>query len=422
MKNLWLLIFFCISVVSFASDRVDLTIWYNVGSKSEQALFEDQVRRFNSQHQNINLNTLVLPQSAFSDFVVKEAKQGRLPDLLYFQSGSLSRYVWSDLLMPINQLLSEEFLNNVTQTIRQQGTYPIDGREYALSPTSDALTLFANRQLLADAGVTVPRSIEEAWSLDEFHNALDLLAKKHGKWPLDMQLYYADDDWYVTAFSPFIQSTGGEIISNTKWDAHIALESLFMDDFKKVLSPLVQNNWIVPSHKSTRRFEKRRASLSLATTSQWPSFKSALGDDVVAIPFPVLGPYHVTSNDNWSYGITSQTKNPQQAAEFMKFIMSDEEVLMSSNGNYSVPATLSALSKSPIFGERGPLSIPASQLAASARPKPLHPAYPVIRAALADAMDDILTGTDFNVALSSAADVIDLDIEKNNGYPPFDDM
>ncbi|MFQ3229866.1 ABC transporter substrate-binding protein [Reinekea sp.] len=422
MKNYLLIVLLLFSNVCFAADAVELNIWYNVNSEAEQALFEAQVQRFNEKTSSIQINTLVLPQSAFAEFVVKEADAGRLPDILYFQSGSLSRYVWSGLLMPINQLLGEELLTNVTATIRQQGTYPIDGRMYALSPTSDALALYANKSLLFEAGITVPMQLDQAWNTEQFHEVLAVLAKKYGKWPLDMQLHYADDDWYVTAFSPFIQATGGDIISKSKWDAHIALQSLFMEDFEDILAPMIKQEWIVPSHKSTKRFEKGRASLAIATTSQWPEFKDELGTDLIAIPFPVLGPYHVTSNDNWSYGITSQTQYPQQAAEFMKFILSDEEVLTTSAEMFSVPATYSALQKSLVFGESGPLTIPAQQFATIARAKPLHPAYPTIRAAMADAIDGILAGTEFSEALTLAAEEIDFDIEANKGYPPFNDM
>jgi multiple sugar transport system substrate-binding protein len=422
MKKIPFILFVSVMNACVASDLIELDLWYNVSSEHEQRIFEAQVQRFNQQMQNVKVNTLVLPQSAFSEFVVQEAKADRLPDILYFQSGSLSRYVWSDLLVPIDGLLESDLLENVTPTIRQQGTYPVDGRVYAVSPTSDALTLYANKGLLIEAGIQVPETIEQSWDTAQFHQALTKLAQQFGKWPLDMQLNSADDDWYLTAFSPFVQATGGDIISKSKWDAHIALDSLFMEDFEDILAPMIKNEWIVPSHKSTKRFEKGRAALAIATTTQWPEFKEALGEQLVAIPFPVLGPYSVTSNDSWSFGVTSQTEYPELAAEFLRFILTDEEVLAVSIESYSVPATYSALAGSRPFGPTGPLHIPAQQLATVARPKPLHPAYPVIREAMADAFDDILAGVKFDVALLNAAEIIDSDIKDNGGYAPFNDM
>jgi multiple sugar transport system substrate-binding protein len=409
-------------VPAFAADSVILDLWYNVDSEEEQVFFEEQVSRFNALNKNVQVNTLVLPQSAFADFVLKEAEENQLPDLLYFQGGSLSRFVWSGLLQPLDAVVSSAHFENVTMSVLQQGTYPIDGRIYALSPSSRAIALYGNRSLLKSAGIDTSKLGQAPWGTNEFHDVLRKLKKNGHKWPLDMQLYHADDEWYLTAFSPFFQASGGDIISRNKWDAHIALESLFMDDVSEVISPMLKNEWIVPSHKSTRRFEKSRAGLSLATTSHWGAFKESLGEDLVLLPFPQLGPHHVTSNGGWGFGVTTQTSNAALAGDFIEFIMSDSEVLQLSDFNLTVPATKSALAESSFFGENGPLKIPAEQFQNLSRPKPLHPAYPVIREAMADALDDILAGADFKIALAQAADLIDSDIESNDYYPPFNDM
>lgn len=416
----WLLVCLAISFVS-AEEREVLNLWYHVGSLEEQQFFEAQVKRFNDQSKTATIKTLVLPRSAFTNFVLEEAESGNLPDLLYFQSGSLSRFVWSDLLMPLDALMPQAVMNNATESMRQQGTYPVDGRIYALSPTSDALTLYGHRSLLNDAGVAVPAP-DRPWDKAKFFDSLRRVSDSGVRWPLDMQLYHADDDWYITAFSPFFQATGGDIFSRHKWDAHIALESLFIEDVKALLSPLTENAWIVPTHKATQRFQRGRAALSLGTTSDWPEFSEALGRDLVILPFPVLGPHHVTSSMGWSFGVTRQSSAPAAASEFISFVMSDVEVLKAADATMRVPATESALQQSAMFSAGGILSVPADQYRNLNRPKPMHPAYPTIRAELADALDDIVAGAEFNQALAGAADTIDADIARNQFFPPFDEL
>lgn len=423
MRTLALIIFFIgLATTAAATEKQLLNLWYHVSTEAEQAFFEAQVGRFNEQNPDVELKTLVLPQSAFNEFVIKKAEGGTLPDLLYFQSGSLSKFVWSDLLLPLNQLVPVETMENATEAMRQQGTYPVDGRIYALSPTSEALTLYANKALLESAGINVQRSVSAPWSKTEFYGALQKLQSSGVKWPLDMQLYHADDEWYLTAFSPFFQASGGDIISRTKWDAQIALQSLFMDEVSELLLPMLANEWIVPSHKATQRFERGRAGLSLGTTSHYSEFREALGEDLVVLPFPVLGPHHVTSSGSWSFGVTSQTNLPREAAEFISFVMSDREVLAKSDHSVTVPATHTALDQSELFSNGGVLATPAQQFLGLSRPKPLHPAYPVIRATLADALDDILAGSEFKTRLAEAAQVIDADIARNQNYPPFNEL
>lgn len=408
--------------MAFAQEKQVLDLWYHVSTPEDQRFFEAQVERFNKSNPNIRVKTLVLPQSAFTNFVYKEAKEGQLPDLLYFQSGSLSSFVWSNMLRNLNPLVSADVMAKVPESVMQQSTYPVDGGVYSLSPVSQALTLYGNKTLLQQAGVRIPEGASDPWSLSEFHDGLAALNKAGLKWPLDMQLYHADDEWYLTAFVPFIQASGGDIISRTKWDAHIALESLFMNDVAGIIGPMLENDWIVPSHKASLRFERRRAGLALAQSADYKQFAEALGDELVVIPFPVLGPHHVTSNSSWSFGVTQQSKAPAAAAKYIEFVMSDAEVLAASEQTLGVPATTTALAKSPYFGPGSALEVAALQFQSLARPKPLHPAYPVIREALADSLDDILAGTDFKIALSAAADKIDADIAANNHYPPFDDL
>jgi multiple sugar transport system substrate-binding protein len=50
-------------------------------------------------------------------------------------------------------------------------------------------------------------------------------------------------------------------------------------------------------------------------------------------------------------------------------------------------------------------------------PRPQTPAYPIITAAFAEAVQNIISGADVQAELDKAVRAIDRDIEDNRGYP-----
>ena len=90
-----------------------------------------------------------------------------------------------------------------------------------------------------------------------------------------------------------------------------------------------------------------------------------------------------------------------------------------SQSNGAVPATYSAIERSPLFAEGGALRLFVTQLAGGyAVPRPQTPGYPVITSAFRRAFADIRNGDDVQAALGRAAAVIEQDIRDNDGYRP----
>ena len=97
-------------------------------------------------------------------------------------------------------------------------------------------------------------------------------------------------------------------------------------------------------------------------------------------------------------------------------LANDMEVQVRANG--AVPARKSAIVKSELYAEGGPLNIFVQQLEGGvALERPVTPAYPVITAAFSDAVNNIVAGADVKTELDKAVEKIDQDIEDNQGYP-----
>jgi multiple sugar transport system substrate-binding protein len=88
------------------------------------------------------------------------------------------------------------------------------------------------------------------------------------------------------------------------------------------------------------------------------------------------------------------------------------------NANSAVPGTKSAVDRSTLFSENGPLSLFAEQLLTGVSiPRPKTPAYPAITTEFQKAFQQIRNNGDIQKALDEAATGIDQDIRDNHGYP-----
>lgn len=133
---------------------------------------------------------------------------------------------------------------------------------------------------------------------------------------------------------------------------------------------------------------------------------------------PKFGDKAVTGMGSWNWGITSQSKNPEAAWKFLEYLVDPDQILRMTNANGAVPARKSALAKSELYGEGGPLNIFVQQLEGGvALPRPITPAYPTITESFAEAVQNIVTGADVKAELDKTVKKIDQDIEDNQGYP-----
>ena len=89
-----------------------------------------------------------------------------------------------------------------------------------------------------------------------------------------------------------------------------------------------------------------------------------------------------------------------------------------SNANGAVPGSKSAVRRSALYGDSGPLRLFADQLLQHVSvPRPKTPAYPVITTQFHNAFQQIRNQGDVRQALTVAAEQIDQDIKDNQGYP-----
>ena len=407
---------------AIAQDKIQ--VWHHGGrGDGEREEVANAIERWNAMHPDMQAELVLLPEGSYNEQVQAAALAGDLPDLLDFDGPNYANYAWSGYLAPLNDIVSQETIDNEIPSLIAQGTYPPDGKLYSLGQFDSGLAVWGNKAYLEKAGVRIPTGVEDAWTMEEFEDALaKLQALPEIEYAIDLKLSYGKGEWYTYGFSPIIQSLGADLINRETWKATGTLDSAGAVDGMTHFQEWVQNGYVVPASAGDDAFYgKKNAGLAFVGHWQWKPHHEGLGDDLVLLPMPKFGDKHVTGMGSWCWGITSTSDKKEATGKLLEYLLEDDQILPLTNRNGAVPGTKTSIAKSDLYKEGGPLNLFVQQLNTIAVPRPVHPAYPTITSAFAQVVADAIDGADVSAALSKAAADIDQDIEDNQGYPPFSD-
>src|SRR5271157_176280 len=145
----------------------------------------------------ITVEPMFTPHDVYFEKFSAAVASKRVADVMQLDDPFLANFVWNGYLVPVQGLVDQSVLNDMTPSSIAQCMYPIDNRLYAVGPTDSTVLLYGSKKLLTAAGIRMPAGIKDAWTKDEFDQALDKLSKLPGvKWPLDLfRAYGVKTEW-----------------------------------------------------------------------------------------------------------------------------------------------------------------------------------------------------------------------------------
>ena len=397
-----------------AAAQTELTMWYHgAGNEVEGRLINQIITDFNAAQSDWTVVIESFPQASYNDSVVAGALAGNLPCIIDVDGPVMPNWAWSGYMQPLNidESLIEDFLPAA------KGMW--DGNLYSVGLWEAAVAMVTRRSYLEDNGIRVP-TIEEPWTQDEFMSALDTLkATGQFDYPFDLGMAWTGE-WYPYAFSPFLQSFGGDIVDRSTYrtaegvlngDAALAFgewwQSLFEGDY-------VPGTSQDPADRDGGFGEGKYA---ISYNGNWAALNALSAfDDAIFLPSVDFGNGPKIGAASWQFGVSSTCETPEGANAFIEFALQDEYLGQFSNELGVIPPTASAAELTENYAEGGPMSAFFELSAAQALVRPVTPGYVVAAKVFEKALADIANGADVADTLDAAVDEIDADIESNGGY------
>ncbi|MCD7437794.1 sugar ABC transporter substrate-binding protein [Streptomyces lincolnensis] len=398
-----------------------ITVWFHAGPSGEYNTLRRQVEDFNRTQRQVRVELVTLPeQRPYNELVLSAAASGDLPDLLDFDGPRLYSYAWSGELRPMDSCVPERLRDDLLPSILRQGTY--EERLYGLGTFDSGMGLYVRPSVLKEAGVRVPRGIEDAWTAEELTGVLRTLRERGHPTPLDLGLVHVrpGEEWPAYGFAPAVWSAGGDLIEPRTFRTADG----FLNGPESVRALTVLQNWVreglvEPGKGDERAFLEGRSVMSWTGHWWYPDYSRAFPDDVAIVPLPDFGEGTVTGMGSWQWGVPAGDADGDAVWRFLDHLLKPEQVHRMTTANGAVPATNSAVKLSARYRAGGAEHLFIEQLRSGvARPRPQTPAYPAVTEAFAGAFRKIMIdGAPVRATLDAAAEAIDKDLAAHDGYP-----
>lgn len=407
---------FCASTLmsGAALAQTDLTMWYHgAGNDVESKIINQIVDDFNASQSDWKVTIESFPQTSYNDSVVAAALAGNLPDIIDVDGPIMPNWAWSGYMQPlqIDETKIENFLPGT------KGMW--DGKLYSIGLWDAAVALYARTSTLEELGLRTP-TLDKPWTKDEFMDALKK-AKASGNYKYALDLGMNDQgEWYPYAYSPFLQSFGGDIVDRSTYktaegalngDAGLAFGEWWQSLFKEGYAPGTSES---PADQQTGFID---GSFAFQWNGNWRAVATmAEVDDVVFLPAPDMGKGPMIGAGSWQFGVAKTSEHPDGASAFIEFALQDKYLAAFSDGIGLIPSTASAAQMTEHYKDGGPLAVFYDLSNAQAKVRPVTPGYVVQSKVFTKAMADLANGADVADTLDAAVDEINADIEKNSGY------
>ncbi|GIM28826.1 sugar ABC transporter substrate-binding protein [Clostridium polyendosporum] len=398
-------------VKSGSSKDVTLKVWLPAHSDQENATLEKIFKDFNKVNEGkIKAEYEFIPRGnsfAYEDKISAAVASNSLADVIMMDGPNISNYAYSGIIQPLDEHITKDDLSDFVGSAVDQGTY--DGKLYALAPTESTVALFYNKEILDAAGIKPPTKLEDAWTWNQFLDAVKKVNQPGKVYGLNIHPDFGTGEWMTYMPTPFVWSNNGSIISKDglKADGYInspeAVEGMkFFQEAAKYA------NW----QATPTEFEEGKAAFTISGSWAVPTWEKNYPNLKWGVTFFPYSKTKTSPSGDWSWGVSSKSKNVKEAAEFIKFVTNTDNVVDFAKTSGKPPAKKSAFDKMPEW-DQYPRSVLKQQVLNTAHPRPKTPAYPVLTQEFAAAAVDIVLGADVKERLDKAAKKVD---ENSNRY------
>jgi multiple sugar transport system substrate-binding protein len=282
--------------------RMTLAVW---GGKAETDAYTQLIAKYEAANPNVSIRLDAMPFGQFYQQLDTRLAGRQAPDLFRVTYQQVRRYAMGRAAIDLSPYLDASFGDGFTPSI--WGAVQHQGKPHALPHHTDTFALFYNIDMLEQAGITVPASMDKAWTWAQFiETARTLKDKKIAPFPFAMSWQNgAVHRWLI-----YLYQHGGKLLS---------------DDLK---SPAINSPAGIGTIAWTQRWFKDELVPPSTSVKSAESVQNLFANGTIAMML----------NGNWQipfvnqqmtkfrWGVTYLPRDVAMAADFLKFVVNAENM------------------------------------------------------------------------------------------------
>ena len=298
------------------------------GSTGELAGFTYAKKKFEAANPGTTINLKVSPYDGFFAGIDRGLSAGKAPDVFRVDYTTIGSYSAKNALLDLTPYVDSAFAAQFLPALWQAVNY--QGKPYGVPHQTDTTCIVYNKAAFATAGITsVPSTLASAWTWDEF----SAVATKLRKTLPDKKYPFAYDWTQAGAFRwlSWLYQAGGTLLSPdlTKVNLPSAAATTAMDYTKSFFTKkwVPNTNTIKTSVYSDNFFLNQTVPMTFVGDFLIPELADPKAGYKGGAWGATFMPRSVKAADDLGGNAivaTKSTKNPELAAAFLKFLVTED--------------------------------------------------------------------------------------------------
>jgi len=326
-----------------------------LGAKQESDLANALARAFEAKHPEIKISVEPVAGMGYDIKLIMQSAAGTLPDIVFLADSlvptftkypvvrDLRPFIRSDRTFPINDIYPQMLRTGMDK----------EGRIFQLPRELGVVVMFYNRTLFRRAGLPDP---PPNWTRKDFLRMAKKLTLRDEKGRVTQYGFWAGYTW-CGVYAPWVASEGGRVVTaDGRSAAFSSPESL--KGLRDLIGLVTVQKVAMPPNRSITipgvdPFAAGRIAMQPQVFPQVPFYRATMKDgdwDVQVMPAGSVK--RVTNMGAAGYGMSTNTKHPREAWEFLKFIVSHEGQRVLAKAGSGIPC-LKSMAKDPCWRKPG---------------------------------------------------------------------
>ena len=321
------------------AEEAELSVYW-WGSQARAELTQQILDMYHEENPNVTFNTIPGQWSEYWTKLSTDAAGHNVPDLVAMDYKYINQFAETGSLLNLDPYVADGTLNldDVDSNIVDTGRYAGDGGLYAICSGTNCPTLFYNKELAEEAGVTITDNMK----LDEFLDACKTVYEKTG---VHTRLQYRSE----TYLQYILRGMGKHLYNDENNGLGCEVEDL--EAYFEIFEKGTEEGWIIPqtvfSEIDVNSTENdplvyftspdNQSWCTLAWSNQATAYNKVAHDFTIAMTTwaaedPVKANY-IKPSQFWS--VSADTKTPVAAVKVVDYITNSVEcnnVLLAEKG------------------------------------------------------------------------------------------